>query len=358
MPHEIEIAKKPPFRDYSPSSKISKPVAKLLANLLLCSAAACGISNANAQSFPSAAESPTISGIVLSQANNKPVANVAVSVKSESEGVFRSVLTDYAGEFAVAGVPVGKYVIRIDEPGYEPLKASELLEGASLKISLYLVAAKAPVGRSLNTVSVHELKIPYKAQDEFRKGLERLNKNDLLESLNHFAKATYAFADFYEAYYQAGLVELLLGRNDQALESFQRAITSSGGNYALAQFGMGYALFLDGQFSDAEKVLRRGLELDASLPHGHAILGMVLLKTGRLDEAEKSEREALLRNPNFAGAYLILSDVYGQRQDYRRQLAGLDNYLKLEPRGAVSDRAREAHDATLTLLAKADGAQD
>lgn len=355
MRHEIGIAKKASFRNYSPSNTIFKRGAKLAGKLLLCSAAACGIPNANAQSFSSVGESRTISGIVFSQANNKPVANVAVSVRSESEGVFRSVLTDYAGEFAVAGVPAGKYVIDIDEPGYEPLKANELLEGASLKISLYLVASKVPVSRSANTVSVHELKIPDKAQDEFRKGLERLNKNDLLQSLDHFAKATHAFANFYEAYYQAGVVELLLGRNNQALESFQQAITSSGGNYALAQFGMGYALFLDNQLSEAEKVLRRGLEVDASLPHGHAILGMVLLKAGRLDEAERSEREALLRNPNFAGAHLILSDVYAKRQDYRRQLTGLENYLKLEPRGSVSDRVQQVRDATLTLLDKVGG---
>lgn len=312
-----------------------------------------GASQASAKVPLSETPSSAISGVVLSQTSNKPVANVIVSVRSESEGISRSVLTDYAGQFEVDGIPDGKYVVSIEEPGYEPLTVNEQLSGPPLKLSLHLIVSKfIPRERLANTVSVHELKIPYKAAQEFRKGLEHLNKNDLQQSLNHFAKATHVFADFYEAFYHLGVVQLRLGDRDRAMESFQHAINLSGGSYASAQFGMGYVLFLDGQLSEAEKVLRRGLEIDANPPDGHAILAMVLLKLNRLDEAEKSAREALVRNPNFAGAYLVLSDVYGRRRDYRQQLTGLDSFLKLQPSGPLSERAHHARDLTLAMLAK------
>jgi tetratricopeptide (TPR) repeat protein len=116
---------------------------------------------------------------------------------------------------------------------------------------------------------------------------------------------------------------------------------------------MGYVLYLQGQPSEAEKTVRRGLEADASLPEGHAILGMALLQLNRVEEAEKSEREALLRNPNFAQAYLVLSEICARRQNYRQEVQDLDTYLKLQPTGAESERAQHTREATLAMLAQA-----
>ena len=79
---------------------------------------------------------------------------------------------------------------------------------------------------------------------------------------------------------------------------------------------------------------------------------MALLRLDRVDEAERSAREALLRNPNFAEAYLVISDVYGRRHDYRAQLQNLDAYLRLEPSGSASARVRQAREITLRNLAE------
>src|SRR5258707_9727622 len=99
-------------------------------------------------------------------------------------------------------------------------------------------------------------------------------------------------------------------------------------------------------------MVRRGLEKDGSSPQAHFILGIALLRLNRLDEAEKSAREALLRNPNYADAYLLLSDAYGHRHEYGAQLQGLDAYLKLEPKGAESERVREARGTVLKIQAQ------
>jgi len=79
---------------------------------------------------------------------------------------------------------------------------------------------------------------------------------------------------------------------------------------------------------------------------------MALLRVNRLDEAERSAREALLRKPNFAQAYLVLSDACGHRHEYREQLQDLDAYLKLEPNGAESEHVRKAREVVLRILAK------
>jgi hypothetical protein len=72
-----------------------------------------------------------------------------------------------------------------------------------------------------------------------------------------------------------------------------------------------------------------------------AISCVALFHLNRLEEAEKSAREPLLRKPGFAWAYLMLADVHGRRGEYGMQLHDLDAYLKLEPKGPASKQVRE-----------------
>jgi regulator of sirC expression with transglutaminase-like and TPR domain len=76
------------------------------------------------------------------------------------------------------------------------------------------------------------------------------------------------------------------------------------------------------------------------------------MQLNRPDEAERSVQEALLRNPNFADAYLVLSNVAARKGDYRAELQDLDAYLKLRPNGPASERVRQVREAALKILAK------
>ena len=294
-----------------------------------------------------------ISGTVLLKANNRPASQVAVKLKSHAAGIFRSILTDLEGHFEVRSLPPSRYEIVVDEPGYEPEQLSTQLDGSSSELVLYLKSSNIPqTPRESYTVSARELKIPGKAQREYEKGLASLAKQDLAGSLSHFTKAAQEFPDYYEAYYHVGVAKTRLGHMDEAMQAFQKAVDASGGRYALAEFGVGYLLYLEGKPEEAATTIRRGLELDESSPDGYLILGMVLLRLNRPDEAERSAREALLRKPNFAQAYLVLSDACGHRHEYREQLQDLDAYLKLEPNGAESEHVRKAREVVLRILAK------
>jgi Tfp pilus assembly protein PilF len=326
---------------------------KFLLNLLLISVtwiACTPIAQAQVSDFQST--DGKISGIVLSQGDNRPMTQVAISLKSHSAGVFRSVLTDYDGHFEVVGLAPGTYEISVEESGYQPVRTKAQLDGPSLRLVLYLMSSTEPQTRTKSySVSVRDLQISGKAHEEYNKGLLSLAKKDLVASLNHFAKAAKAFPQYYEAFYHMGVVQTSLGKMGEAMQAFQRSIDLSGGRYAWAHFGLGYALYLDDKPGEAESIIRRGLEVDGNSPDGHAILGMVLLRLNRPDEAEKSAREALLRKPDFAQAYLVLSDSYASRREYREELQGLDTYLKLEPNGASSERARQAREMALKFLA-------
>jgi|ERR1700722_2099143 len=308
--------------------------------------------SANAQVSSLEKTEGEISGTVLLDADKRPATQVAVSLKSRAAGIVRSVLTDLEGHFKVRNLPHGTYDIAVDEEGYEAAQTSAQLDGPSAKLVVYLKSRSGPIRQGRYTVSVRELKIPRKAKDEFEKGLERIAKNDPAGSLSHFTKATQAFPEYFEAYYNIGIAEMTLRHTDEAMKAFQTAIDLSGGRYALAEFGYGYLLCQEGRPDEAEKIIRRGLEVEDAAPEGYVILGEALKKLNRLDEAEKSAHEALLRNPNYAGAYLVLSDVAESRSDYRAEIEDLDIYLKLQPSGPASAQVRRVRDVAVKMLAK------
>jgi RNA polymerase sigma-70 factor, ECF subfamily len=181
------------------------------------------------------------------------------------------------------------------------------------------------------TVSVTDLRIPPRARQAYRRGMEQLLKNDPAGSLSEFDKAIERWPNFYEAYYERGIAELQLHHHDHALESFQRAIDLSGGRYAPASFGYALALAREGKPKDAEAIVRRGLEI-ASTADGHVVLSVVLIELHRLDEAEHSAREALLLGGRVSHqAHLTLASIHAEKGDYRAEAQDLQTYLKLEP---------------------------
>jgi tetratricopeptide (TPR) repeat protein len=307
--------------------------------------------SAKAQVSSFAVAEGEISGTVLLDADKRPASQVAVRLKSRVAGVFRSVLTDFEGHFRVQNLPRGTYDIAVDEDGYEAAQTSAQLDGPSAKLVVYLKGRSGPIRQSKYTVSVRELKIPDKAHNEFENGLERVAKNDPAGSLSHFTKAIHAFPGYFEAYYNMGVAEMTLRHTNDALKDFQTAIDLSGGRYALAEFGYAYLLCQEGRPSEAEKMARRGLEVEDAAPEGYVILGEALKQLNRLDEAEKSAHEALLRNPNYAGAYLVLSDVAERRGDYRASIQHLDIYLRLQPNGPGSVLARKVRAQAERMLA-------
>lgn len=306
---------------------------------------------AEAQSSGTGQVDCIISGTVYLPQNNQPASQVALIVKSHDAGIFRSILTDYEGRFEVRGLVPGVYEVSVEEAGYETLRTKVQLDDPSLKIELHLISSQSSQTlRNAYTVSVRQLKIPDKAKAEYRKGLESFAKSDLPTSLNHFTKAVQVFPDFYEAFYHQGVVETYLGQFEKAMSAFQKSLDLSGGRYAWADFGTGYLLYLEGKAAEAEAIIRRGLELDQNSPDGFVLLGMAQLRLNRPEEAERSAREALLRKPDYAEAYLVLADVNARRQNYREQIQGLDAYLRLEPTGPASQRVHQARQLALGML--------
>jgi tetratricopeptide (TPR) repeat protein len=208
----------------------------------------------------------------------------------------------------------------------------------------------APAENLAPTVSVHELQIPEKARDAYNKGIQRFAREDWAGSIGEFQRAIAAYPDFYEAYYKIGLANLELRLSEAAEAAFRKSMELSEGRFAPALFGLGLTLGDDKQFDDALAFIRTGLSLDPTSARGNFTLAWVLYTADRVAEAEKSARQAVLYNPDFAMAHLLLAQIHRRQNNTAAMIEDLNAYLRLEPDSPRSAGVRAVRDEAARAL--------
>ena len=320
--------------------------------VLLLSLAA-SVSAIRAQETGQPATATTIYGAILSEEDDQPLANTKVEIQASAGGAVVTSFTDPAGNFQAATRFSDSYVIVVTHPGCQPVQRDVPREATASRLLIFLRASAAAQPLPLdsnNFVSLRDLKIPNKARRQFDKGVQHLTKKDPAGSLDAFRKAIQDFPAYHEAYLEMALADMLLHRGDDAQAALQRALDLTGGRDAKPHFALGLLLCERGNFGDAERIVRRGLELDPTSWRGHLALGQVLFDAKRFEEAEREAQEAAIRKPDLSVAYLILANVHLHKRNYAMVLKDLDAFLKLEPRGATSDVARAIRAASQRFL--------
>ncbi len=103
---------------------------------------------------------------------------------------------------------------------------------------------------------------------------------------------------------------------ERARDAARRATEANPG-LAEAHFAQAYVqFFLDWRWSDAERGMRRAIEIDPNYAMAHLLLGHVLSQTGRQAEAREMTRRARELDPLFAHMYAISAQVAYQGREY------------------------------------------
>ncbi len=191
--------------------------------------------------------------------------------------------------------------------------------------------------RSNFIVSVQNLRMAGKGRAAFEKGSRLLEKGDNAGSLPYLEKAIAQSPDHYLAYYNLGVAHSRLGHMAEAEQAFQKAIDLTKGTFALPQFGLGGILCQKAEFTQAEALLQRAVDMEPGSPIGKYYLGWAQFGLNHLIEAERSVEQALRRSENFAQAYLLLAKIHLRQLNLPAAVKDLESYLKLEPR---NDQAR------------------
>jgi tetratricopeptide (TPR) repeat protein len=129
---------------------------------------------------------------------------------------------------------------------------------------------------------------------------------------------------------KSGNLNFSLGRYEQAVADFTKAIAKGGGD-ALAYNTRGRSYFELGRYEDALTDASRAVDLDPRSDTAWNTRGYILYTLRRYEEALRDLDRALEINPRHEGAYNHRGLVHTALERYDRALADFDQALGVDP---------------------------
>lgn len=157
------------------------------------------------------------------------------------------------------------------------------------------------------------------ARAAYERGLSHLGKREAAPALMALQEALSIDGTVPVYWNAAGWIYLQLGHPDVAYRAFSRA-TELDGTYAEAYLNMGVALSEAGRWEDALTAYRKAVSLPTlATPHtAYQNMGVALYNLKRYSEAEEALRFAIGLEPKLEAAYYHLGLVLvasGRRED-------------------------------------------
>ena len=304
----------------------------------------------------------SLDGNVSDENNHQPMVGIRVDLK-QAEGIaVNNTFTSSSGTFEFVGLTNGNYIVEIDVKGYEPVRqAVEIRNQSQLGVSISMTKSAFvanPAASSGATISAHQLSVPRKARDEYEKGIDLLyRKSDYLGAIAELEHAIKDFPTYYEAYADMGDAYIKLPEMPQAEAALKKSVDLSSGRYPVALVMLAEMLSDANRFEEAATFARKAAEVDPASWNGPFELARALSGLKQNDEAEKSAIQARDLNPQNAPIYLMLANIYIQKQDLPALLKDLDAYLKLAPTGPEADQVRKLQADLLAAKQQADQAE-
>jgi len=320
--------------------------------------------------------------------DGKPWASLPVNIKSE-QGSVQETKTDDAGKFQFVGLKNGKYTVTIQPPQMkDPFTIPVEVHGADappMNLNFKEILEKQ------NPEAAAEYKKHQEAQQKFTGMKEHFQKAVALLEQERTAKAdsakapaaerdaakqkvtdlsNQAIAEFQEAQKAApekdpnmhlfwarmGEAYDLAGRNDEAINAYQQAVTLQPTNAGYYN-NLGNVLARTGKIDDARAAYTKSAELD---PPGAALawrnFGISLYQAGRMQEAVEPLHKATEIDPKnpqtwyLLGACLVASADYkqiGDKMQVTLKPGTVEAYQKamdLDPNGTWGKQAKEGLD--------------
>jgi len=172
---------------------------------------------------------------------------------------------------------------------------------------------------------------------EYEAGLRESVKNKAESAISHYAKAVRYAPEFYDAFLQLGFAHKELKHADEAEKAFRRSleIRPNSGQALTALGGIlldkGAANPAAGVYEEAEKILQEAVARTPWSSEALYFLGSAQFKISRLEEAESTLRQALLRDEPRHDARLMLVNVFMKQRRYAEALEQLTAYLEAVP---------------------------
>lgn len=298
----------------------------------------------------------TVSGVVFAEDDNSHVEHVVVRLCDAGGSEIEQSTTTQAGEFAFRGLKRDHYILTFEAIGYQKTEVHVDLSYASDKgMTVFLKPLAAPpvsVAPGAK-ISAHELSMASGARDLVASGRKKVYVDKQPQAgVTDFAHAIAIAPDYYEAYFEMAMANVMLGKKEEAKGNFRKSIEVSHDSYGDAEIGWGTLLLENGEGTAGEKAIRRGVVLNPNSWLGFYELGKLELNRGQLDQALNSAERAKVLSPRTPIVYRLLSIIHMQQKNYNALLGDLDAYIRLDPDSAAGVRAAQLRDQVVQEIGK------
>lgn len=280
------------------------------------------------------------------------VNNAIVELRSAGGGMLAQTVTRNDGDFAFSNLAAGEYEVEVTVAGYQTTVQMARFNtpfrmnfAEVINIEVMIRPRGEPILASPGTNFTQE--VPKPARVLFEKGVARLREGKSDEGIVMLREAIFMFNDYFDAHFALGNEFFRLGRNNDALEEFERARQINERQDAV-YFMFGMVMLREQKFALAQRAFREASSINANRPASHFYRGQALVELALrttdevqrgtdLSEAEKELNRAWeLSSGRLTIVHLQRARIYERRGNKEAAARELENYLTAEP---------EAHNA-------------
>jgi tetratricopeptide (TPR) repeat protein len=155
-----------------------------------------------------------------------------------------------------------------------------------------------------------------------------VRSNDVMTKRDAYRKATDLLPEFFEAWFNLGVVLTRLGDYAGACNAYERALTLQPSSpQALRNYGRLKLLLRD--YEAASAAFEKVLDLRPDDPQTYNDCGEAYRRQGKIQRAIEYFEKATTLNPKYAPAYYNLGACFVELQRYTEAVRALENYLRV-----------------------------
>ncbi|RMH62585.1 MAG: tetratricopeptide repeat protein [Calditrichaeota bacterium] len=170
-------------------------------------------------------------------------------------------------------------------------------------------------------------------------GIVYFNAKKYDKALQQFNKIIAALPDFDKPYYGRGLIYEKQKKYDLAIKDFEQVIDFNPNDFK-AYYNLGKISIKNKQYTQARKYLDKATELNPEYAPIYFEYGNLLVAQGNMRKSINDYRKAVELDPNNIKFRQTLGEVYYRSQIYYNALVEFDAILKMKPNHAVANFMR------------------
>ena len=286
--------------------------------------------------------------VYIGSFQNPAPSNLTVQITDWYGGTPREEKTDESGRAEFHAV-TKTYRVRIFGPGIQEYSDVVEIEAMETRKTFNAIvkadshgSSTAPGGLDSSIIPTSRMKAPEKAQKEFEKGSESLDKKAWEEARKHFEAAIAIYPDYDVAYNGLGQALANTGDATAARTAFEKAIKIND-NFAMAYRNLARISLSERKFDEMDSLLTRSLSSDPLNAWALAYAAYAELQLHKFDDAIDHARKAhSVPHDGLASIHIVAARALEEKQRPAEAAAEYRLYLQEDATGRDAERARKA----------------